>query len=354
MARLNKTRIFYHILFWMCYLPLNASLSCVIQNANIFEDLQAFLLGEATTLFAKLFLVYYLFYFIIPRYLDRRNPIILLLQIILGFMMAIAIYRLVDVYFYYGLILHVDGGAVFTPVNVALSTFDLFVTASAALTIKMVRVGYSQLEHEQELIREKLSSELDFLRAQTNPHFLFNTLNNLYGLARKKSDKAPQGIMMLSKIMRFMLYDCKAHRIPLSSEAKVIQDYIELEKLRYNDRLRVNYEQDFDNSSAMIAPLLLLPFVENSFKHGAHSSTGDAEINIRLFLKNNQLDFAVENTFEEEQMVTSNDPDASGIGMRNERRQLDLLYPDRHSLDIDDSSGWYRAYLKIDLNDRDL
>jgi two-component system LytT family sensor kinase len=122
--------------------------------------------------------------------------------------------------------------------------FDLFITVAAATTIKMIRVHYKSLEFEQELLREKLQSELNFLRAQTNPHFLFNTLNNLYVLARKKSDRTADAIMMLSKIMRFVLYDCRSPRIPVADEARIIQDYIELEKLRYNDRLRVQYEEN--------------------------------------------------------------------------------------------------------------
>jgi two-component system, LytTR family, sensor kinase len=347
-------RVLLHILFWCTYLPLNASLACVIQGATIYDNLGQTLIGESTTLITKMAVVYFIFYYVVPRYLDRVSPAKLFLMIVAAFLVGVIMYRTIDVYLYYGIILRQDGGAIFSEINVPLALFDLFVTTSAALTIKLVRVGYNQLEYEQQLIKEKLSAELDFLRAQTNPHFLFNTLNNLYGLSRKKSDKAPQGIMMLSKILRFMLYDCKAPRIPLINEAKMLQDYIELEKLRYDDRLTVKYEQNLDNSGTLIAPLLLLPFVENSFKHGAHSSTDAAEIRITLNLKKQQLEFLVENTFDEPDASIRPGDDAHGIGISNQRRQLELLYPNRHTFETGSKNGWYRARLTVDLSEEEL
>lgn len=354
MARVkwNWPRISLHVLFWLVYLPVNATLACLIQGIELYENLGQAIIAEAVLLPLKIALVCFIFYFVIPMYLRRERWYKLVLYILLGFTLAVIAYRLTDTYIYLPIFAPDVNVPTFSATNMLLALFDIFITTSAATTIKMIRVQYNSLEYEQELIREKLQSELEFLRAQTNPHFLFNTLNNLYGLARKKSDKAPEGIMMLSKIMRFMLYDCRAHHIPLASEAKVIQDYIELEKLRYNDRLTVDYHLDLDNPSAVIAPLLLLPFVENSFKHGAHSSTDEARIQIRLQLKNNQLEFDVHNTYDPNSTnADPRDERYSGIGIRNERRQLDLLYPQRHSLDITESNGWYRANLRINLSE---
>jgi two-component system, LytTR family, sensor kinase len=344
-------RVILHILFWLAYLPLNASMACVIQGATIYDNLWPTMIGEATTLFTKASLVYFIFYVVIPKYLDRASPTKLILMVLGGFVGAVLLYRLVDVYIYYGLILRQDGGAVLSEINIPLALFDLFVTTTAATTIKMVRVGYRQLENQQELVQEKLKAELDFLRTQTNPHFLFNTLNNLYGLARKKSEKAPQGIMMLSKILRFMLYDCKAPRIPLINEVKMLQDYIELEKLRYDERLTVQFDQQLDNSGTLVAPLMLLPFVENSFKHGAHSSTDAALIKISLKLQRQQLEFTVENTFDTPATLNPQADEAHGIGLRNQTRQLELLYPGRHTLELGSKDNWYRARLYIDLRD---
>ncbi|MBK6931414.1 MAG: histidine kinase [Saprospirales bacterium] len=131
----------------------------------------------------------------------------------------------------------------------------------------------------------KIAVGTQFPTGPDQPAFLFNTLNNLYVLARKKSDRTADAIMMLSKIMRFVLYDCRSPRIPVEEEAKIIQDYIELEKLRYNNRLRVEYEETISPPGGAIAPLLLLPFVENSFKHGAGSTIGTADIPIKLHVE---------------------------------------------------------------------
>ncbi len=155
--------------------------------------------------------------------------------------------------------------------------------------------------------------------------------------------------MMLSKIMRFMLYDCRSPRISVADEARVIQDYIELEKLRYNERLRVTYSSDLDQPGASIAPLLLLPFVENSFKHGAHNTTGQASIHIDLHLKNNNLSFSVENTDEGDPGLPN--PNGEGIGLKNIRRQLDLIYPEQHQLDLSRSNGMFKVALHIQLEE---
>jgi two-component system LytT family sensor kinase len=348
MARLNWTRIAYHALFWTVYVPLNAALACLVQGLSVYDYFLSGVTSELILVPVKMLFVYYIFYFVIPLFLERSKVLTLISTSLLGFIVTAILYRCVDTFIYLPIFHPEITAAVFDPINIALASFDIFITASAATTIKMIRVHYASMDYEKELIREKLSSELDFLRAQTNPHFLFNTLNNLYGLARKKSEKTPDAVLMLSKIMRFMLYDCRSPRIPVSGESKVIRDYIELEKLRYNDRLTVHFEENLDAPSALIAPLLLLPFVENSFKHGAHSSTDAAEIKVRLTLKNNQLDFSVENTFDEEEGFKK-DLSASGIGLRNERRQLELLYPGCHELTISDENGWYKAHLQINL-----
>jgi len=347
LRRLNWPRIGLHVLFWAVYLPLNAALNCIMYRLPFDKIFEQALIGEAFSLPVKLALTYFVFYYVIPLYLER-NKLSKLLGALLGaFVIAMLVYRLVLGYVYF---------AVFPPKEPFhiimdgrgwwLTAFDCFITLAAACTIKFIRLHYKSLEFEQQLIREKLESELNFLRAQTNPHFLFNTLNNLYVLARKKSDKTADAIMMLSKIMRFVLYECRVPRIAVAEEARVIQDYIELEKLRYNQRLSVRYEEHIDNPHAAIAPLLLLPFVENSFKHGAGSTTGDVEILIRLSLKNNDLSFTVSNTIEDDSEHLQN---GGGIGLKNVQRQLDLLYPAQHELLIGRENGHYVANLQVFL-----
>ncbi len=348
---MNKkyTRIGYHILFWSVYLALNGLLACVMENKPIVLDNWWHLMKrEAFSLPAKLLQTYFIFYQIIPLYLDRSKFKTLVSMTLLSFVVATILYR-VSVNWYFITYEHYNSGY-FEPIGMILAVFDLYITITSATIIKMIKMRYKSQEFEEQLIQEKLQSELNFLRTQTNPHFLFNTLNNLYVLARKQSEKTSGAIMMLSKIMRFVLYDCRAHQISLVDEAKVIQDYIELEKLRYNDRLNVVYEEDLDQLHAQVAPLMMLPFVENSFKHGAHSTTGKVEIHISLSLKDKHLTFIVENTVGSEK-ETPAAVGSSGIGLKNVQRQLDLIYPNRYSLvngRVD--GGIYRAKLEIELD----
>ena len=346
---LNWQRISLHILFWAVYVPLNAVLNCILQRSSLEDTFRESLIGEAFSLPVKLLLTYFIFYYVIPLYLDRSKIWKLVGLLLVAFAVATVIYRLEIAYVFFPIFRPGVEYNFLNPKGLLLTEFDLFITVAAAVTIKMIRVHYNSLEFEQELMREKLQSELSFLRAQTNPHFLFNTLNNLYVLARKKSDKTPDAIMMLSKIMRFVLYECRAPRIAVTDEAKVIQDYIELEKLRYNKRLTVDYQEDLDNPHAAIAPLLLLPFVENSFKHGAGGTTGDVQILIKIVLRQNQLMYTVQNTLDSDIDISSNG-NSNGIGLRNVQRQLDLLYPDQHQLKISRENGCFTADLKIDLS----
>jgi two-component system, LytTR family, sensor kinase len=346
MERIKWDRLGMHLLFWLVYLPLNVVVNCVLNRIPLETGFYSALLAEVLTLPVKILLTYFVFYYIIPLYLDR-NQVWRLLALTLGsFIVSMLLYRLMLGFVIFPLTQ--PEGAIFNFWSVPgglITLFDLFITVTAACIIKMVRLHYKSREFEEQLIREKLQSELNFLRAQTNPHFLFNTLNNLYVLAWKKSDKTADAIMMLSKIMRFVLYECKASRIKISAESKVIQDYIELEKLRYTNRLKVNYQQKMDNSNAMIAPLLLLPFVENSFKHGAHSTTGNADINIDLQLEDNVLLFFVKNTLEKPQ----NKSNIEGIGLKNVKRQLELIYADNYDLEILELEREFEIRLRVVL-----
>lgn len=342
----NWSRIGLHVIFWIVYLVLNGILTSIYDHLPILENLPKAMLGELFTLPIKIPLVYFLFYNIIPLYLDRNKVGKLIALTFAAFLLTTIAYRLFIGYFYFFNFDPERHFEIFNTKGLILTLFDLFITVAAATTIKMIRVHYKSIEFEQELIREKLQSELSFLRAQTNPHFLFNTLNNLFVLARKKSDKTADAIMMLSKIMRFVLYECRAPRIAVVDEAKVIQDYIELEKLRYNNRLTIDYQEDTDNPHASIAPLLLLPFVENSFKHGASGTTGDVIIIIRIFLRNNKLSFIVKNTVDSDE---ESNGISGGIGLRNVRRQLDLLYAGHYTLHTGRENDMFVADLQINL-----
>ena len=349
MKKLSVTRVSLHVIFWLVYIFLNAVLTSIFAKQPLPENLPQAMTAEVYSLPAKMALVYFVFYFIIPLYLDRSKVRTLVLLTLAAFILTAAVYRLILGWIYYPIFNPLVPFYILNPTGWLLTMFDLFITLAAATTIKMVRVHYKSIEFEQELIQEKLRSELSFLRAQTTPHFLFNTLNNLYALSRKKSDSTPDAIMMLSKIMRFMLYECRAPLILLSDEIRVIRDYIELEKLRFSNRLSVELHEQTDDPDAMVAPLLLLPFVENSFKHGAGSTTGKAHISIDIKLSDNQLQFSVMNTVD-----TQANPaiEKGGIGLKNVQRQLELLYPGRYSLQAGLSGDQFRVNLLLSLSDK--
>lgn len=206
--------------------------------------------------------------------------------------------------------------------------------------------NYIKLKQSTQQLRiEKQGAELNYLKSQTNPHFLFNTLNNIYSLARDKSDLAPESILRLSKILRFMLYETTGAYIAIEQELKIITDYIELEKLRYDETLLINFNHDIEDMRQAIPPLLLIPLVENAFKHGVSETRNQPFVNIHLSVNKRQLTFVVKNSsegFQEDAAVKEN------IGLANLRRQLELLYTD-YNLSVQQHESIFTATLKINL-----
>ncbi len=196
----------------------------------------------------------------------------------------------------------------------------------------------------QQLRIEKQEAELNYLKSQTNPHFLFNTLNNIYALTRDKSDLAPESILRLSKILRFMLYEAGGQYIAVEQELKIMSDYIALEQLRYDESLHVNFNYDVEDMKQALPPLLLIPLVENAFKHGVSETRHRPFVDIHLSINRRQLHFEVKNSSDglPEERVKEN------IGLSNLRRQLQLLYTD-YSLAVQQGESVFTATLKINL-----
>jgi two-component system, LytTR family, sensor kinase len=206
--------------------------------------------------------------------------------------------------------------------------------------------NYTKLKQATQLLRiEKQQAELNYLKSQTNPHFLFNTLNNIYSLARDKSDLAAESILRLSKILRFMLYETGGEFIAIEQELRIMSDYIALEKLRYDDSLHVNFNHDVEDMKQAIPPLLLIPLVENAFKHGVSETRNQPFVDIHLSVNKRQLAFVVKNSTEEfsgEGKVKEN------IGLSNLRRQLEMLYTD-YNLSVEQRASVFTTTLKINL-----
>lgn len=201
-------------------------------------------------------------------------------------------------------------------------------------------------ETAQQLRIEKQEAELNYLKSQTNPHFLFNTLNNIYSLARDKSDLAPESILRLSKILRFMLYETGGAYIAIEQELRIISDYIELEKLRYDESLRINFNYDVEDMKQALPPLLLVPLVENAFKHGVSETRNLPFVDMHLSVNNRQLAFCVRNSTD---TAPTEQPVKENIGLSNLRRQLELLYTD-YDLSLRQEETVFTATLKINLS----
>jgi LytS/YehU family sensor histidine kinase len=197
----------------------------------------------------------------------------------------------------------------------------------------------------RELLIEKQRAELNYLKSQTNPHFLFNTLNNIYSLSRDKSDQAPESILRLSKLLRYMLYEAGGEYIAIEQELKIIGDYLSLERLRYDESLRVNFNYDVEDLKQSLPPLLLMPLVENAFKHGVSETRYRPFVEIHLSVAKRKLHFIVRNSTEG---VNGSEGVREHIGLSNLRRQLELLYTE-YTVVAEQRDGEFYASLNINL-----
>jgi sensor histidine kinase YesM len=210
--------------------------------------------------------------------------------------------------------------------------------------VRHLYLHYQLRQTAQRLRIEKQEAELNYLKSQTNPHFLFNTLNNIYSLSRDKSDLAPESILRLSKILRYMLYEAGGQYIAIEQEIKIMNDYIALEKLRYDDSLHVNFNHDIEDMRQALPPLLLIPLVENAFKHGVSETRNRPFVDIHLSVNKRILTFVVKNSTD----GSTGENVKENIGLSNLRRQLELLYTE-YSLNLQQGPTSFTATLKINL-----
>lgn len=221
----------------------------------------------------------------------------------------------------------------------------LFILASStAYAMVLDRQRTNKLSRQKET--ENLKTELLFLRSQVSPHFMFNVLNNMVALARKKSDLLEPSLIKLSALMRYMLYETDEQKVPLEKEVEYIQSYIDLQRQRFGKNLIVNTCFANIDSTEEIEPMLLIPFVENAFKHGT-GMIENPEINIQLKEKDFMLNFSVSNKFNA--AINDIKDKSSGIGLNNVKRRLNLLYGKNHSLYISEQDGWFTVLLQINL-----
>ncbi len=226
--------------------------------------------------------------------------------------------------------------------------FNFPTVAMVAVSIKLLKRWWLKQKEAAQASKEKISAELQLLKAQVHPHFLFNSLNNIYSLALEGSAKAPEMIQKLSTLLHYMIYECKQPQVPLKKELNMIGDYISLEKIRYGERLRVEMEIQHYTHHQTISPLLLIPFVENSFKHGTSQMLANPFVLLSITMLDDILYFKLTNSNPsglDEISVNGN----CGIGLKNVKKRLELLYPRRHELQIIEDTSSFSIWLKIDL-----
>lgn len=235
-------------------------------------------------------------------------------------------------------------------INIKQAVYNNFITqfflVLASIALKSA-VDYIKLQKRMvEVAKEKAEAELAFLKAQMNPHFLFNSLNAVYFLIDKTNEVARGALHKFSEMLRYQLYECNDAHIPIEKEIRFLQDYVALQQLRLNENTSVEFTCEKEVSHFSIEPLLLIPFVENSFKHLSHFSDGKQnEIQIKLDRQNGSMLFSVYNTTEQKVSATKD----GGIGLANVQKRLQLLYPGKHQLQVKQKDGWFGIELNLSL-----
>lgn len=349
----RKSKVYVHLLFWVLYYILEVYLDFYWSRYQ-FPDvawqirLQNTIVLELGYLLIKMPLAYSLLYVYEKTTIKRFLTYVFCCFIIVT---AVLIHRFFTHYIIYphiyGVTETLDGKQPSGFINglVAFNSFmDLIFMAGLIFGVEITRQKSLLKEQISLLKAEKLDQELSMLKAQINPHFLFNTLNNIYGMALKKADETPDVILQLSKVMRYNIYEATEKYISIDKDVENLKDFLQIQQIRHRD-LVIIFNEEMDHPSQEISPLILIQFVENAFKHGVSETLGQSFLHIDLKLNNGVLHYHIENSKEEKPHGNS-----TKIGLKNIRRQLELLYP-KHSLTVESTNDRYIVNLIIDFND---
>ncbi|MDN5214365.1 histidine kinase [Fulvivirgaceae bacterium BMA12] len=350
-VRKKHLRILTHILFWVTVLGFYTYF-----YGHTYDDYYSTFLFVCLLLPITIATTYFLNYYLIPKYLLKKKY---------GYFVLYAVYSLIFSA-YFELIIIFLAYIIFADFNINKMnplTKDLFFLMVGlyfvvffAVAVKMLKNWYQIQRNNQQLNEEKLEAELklkemqlELLKGQIQPHFLFNTLNNLYGLTLSKSDNAPNVVLLISDLLDYLLYRCNASEVGLQNEIDHLSNYLALQKIRYGANIRITFEVSGPITNQKIAPSLLLPFVENSFKHGVSNEVNDGFITIKLRISGNNFYFNVENSKTNLDSASTSRL-SRGIGLANVKKRLGLIYPGQHRLIIENSENTYKASLYLGLH----
>ena len=329
-----------HLIFWAA-VTVFYTFFFGYRNVNYHITFSFVVILLPTTMFTTYFLNYYL----IPNYLLRKRYLKFLLYFIYTLILSFYI-EIVTIVAIFVLVaeLHMD---VLQPsiTNALFLIAGMYVVVFLGVALKLLNHYNSNQLEIQNLKREKIEAELKFLKTQLHPHFLFNTLNNLYSLALEKSEKTADVVLKLSELLDYVLYQCNADLVPIESEANQILNYVELEKLRYGNRLNVGFERPALEPHTQIPPMLLVTLVENCFKHGASKTSTTSWIKIRLVSDDEWILFDISNS---KNNASNPATEASGgIGLKNLENRLKLIYKDNYHMEIYDRNNSFQVILKL-------
>lgn len=331
-----KQRLMQHILFWFVAIVF----FCFVFGGPF--SVGQTIINALGFLPGHLIFVYAIMYLLLPKFI-LKGKIYAAIPIFIAILLASLFYmRFADIY-----LLHYYGYHAGWIHNIPRSIFALFSVGWIAVSIKLVKYWWQEKEIQQKLEKEKLTAELNLLKSQLHPHFLFNTLNNLYSLTLEKSVEAPQALLKLASLLRHVLYECNEPNVLLEKEISLLKDYIELEQLRYGDRIDVSMSFTGEIENKKIAPLLLLPFIENCFKHGTSEQLETCWISLDLRVEKDILSFKLINS-KNQLMVTP--VIKQGLGLENVQKRLSLLYPGKHRLKITPDEETFMVSLVIELS----
>lgn len=343
-------RVRNHILYWVLNVLIYLLFEQLYQE-DFFDSLMTKLFYIVPQILATYILVYYL----VPTLLmKKRYVLFIFLFIFVSYILSV----LSRILIIHGL------ERIISPLTEINSWFDIFTNMQAIfgqyliflyitpmffVLIKFTKDSFLIRRKLEKLQNEKTITELNFLKSQVHPHFLFNTLNNIYVMALKKSKDTTHVVKNLADLMEYMMVHSTSNYVTIADEVKLLENYIDLEKLRYGERLTLTTNIEIDNPSTLIAPLILLSFIENAFKHGASGNFNNPSIDITLQVRENELLFEVYNT-KNKKIQKDVKGYKKGIGVTNVKRQLNLIYPNMHTLEIIEKDHDYNAKLKIELN----
>ncbi len=336
---LFKNRVLQHVLFWVAHIVFYAVL-----YGSFADNYRQTFFEELIYLPGKMLFTYFVLYFLLPQFLLIGKYWSFLLWLIVSSFVIGIVQRYVAYSIHYPIYYpQWLGDPFFYFPKIVKMLVPIYPVTFFAVAIKLLKFWYANQQAQQVLTQEKLQAELRFLKTQIHPHFLFNTLNNLYALTLKKSERAPEMVLKLSELINYMLYECTGDEVPLTKEIKFIRNYGDIEKMRYGDKLDIDIRVSGDVNDRKIAPLVLLPFVENCFKHGASEELQQSWVKVTIDVQSSVTIIKVENN-----KATANGiAKKEGIGIQNVKRRLDLIYPDQHELKIINGKETFLVILAI-------